>query len=107
VFGANALPGTLRDALYFPGGSGVVGGKQILLRAAVASMLNMAHPDVAFVVPADGGLPAITSTTTFISTVTTALGSTRGAMLSVASRLDAANNAVNSCPLTGTRAFRQ
>jgi hypothetical protein len=107
VFGVNAPAGTLLDALYFPGGPGVAGGKQILLRAAVASLLNMAHPDVAFTVPAYGGLPAITSTAGLISSVSTALGGSRGTMLALASQLDAANNAVNSCPLTGTRAFRQ
>ena len=37
---------TLLDALNYGGGSGVTGGARILLRAAVAALLNAAHPDI-------------------------------------------------------------
>jgi hypothetical protein len=39
---------TLRQALSFGGGASLVAKKQILLRAAVASVLNAAHPDISF-----------------------------------------------------------
>jgi hypothetical protein len=39
---------TLLGALQYKGGSTLQAKKQILLRAAVASLLNAAHPDVAF-----------------------------------------------------------
>jgi hypothetical protein len=39
---------TLRDALKFGGGSSLTAKKQILLRAAVASLLNSGHPDLEF-----------------------------------------------------------
>lgn len=39
---------TLRQALAFGGGASLVAKKQILLRAAVASVLNAAHPDISF-----------------------------------------------------------
>lgn len=53
VFGeAAAYPGigsaTLMEALKFGGGRGVDGGARILLKQAVASLLNAAHPDVMF-----------------------------------------------------------
>jgi hypothetical protein len=107
VFAAASLAvagNTLLEALNFPGGSGVEGGERILLRAAVASLLNFAHPDVNFAVPDD---PGINSTATLISAVNTALASNdRNVMLQLAGILDDANNAVNMCPLSGTRAFR-
>jgi hypothetical protein len=106
VFGANAPAGTLLQAFDFVGGSGTTGGKQILMRAAVASLLNFAHPDVAYSVPARGALPAIGTTSAMISAVTSALGGTRTTMINLAAQLDAANNAINSCPLTGTRAYK-
>jgi hypothetical protein len=37
---------TLREALSFGGGPGVLGGAKILLRAGVAAMLNAGHPSV-------------------------------------------------------------
>ena len=39
---------TLMDALEYPGGNGVIGAARILLRHAVAGLLNAAHPDVNF-----------------------------------------------------------
>jgi selenocysteine lyase/cysteine desulfurase len=61
----------------------------ILLRAAVASLLNASHPDVSF-----GA-----SAATVIGAVNAALASgDRATMLSLASDLDARNNA--GCPLS-------
>jgi protocatechuate 3,4-dioxygenase beta subunit len=88
VFGANALNGSLLDGLNFGGGSGVVGAKQILLRAAVAALLNASHPDVNY---------SLTKQEV-INQVTTALNSgNRGTMLALASQLDTYNNL--GCPL--------
>ena len=42
---------TLLDALNFGGGDGVEGGARILLQAAVAALLNAAHPDVNYPMP--------------------------------------------------------
>jgi hypothetical protein len=79
---------SLLEALSYGGGPGVTGAKMILLRAAVASLLNAAHPDVSF-----GPDPA-----TVIAAVNAALVSgDRDTMLSLASDLDARNNA--GCPL--------
>ncbi len=39
---------TLLEALNYGGGPGVAGATQILLRAAVAALLNAASPDVSF-----------------------------------------------------------
>ncbi len=39
---------TLLKALSFKGGPGVEGGAQILLRQAVAALLNASHPDIAY-----------------------------------------------------------
>ncbi|HEX9713283.1 MAG TPA: hypothetical protein VGB52_12150 [Actinomycetota bacterium] len=79
---------TLLDALAFEGGKGVKGAAMILLRAAVASLLNAAHPDVDF----------NWTTGEVITAVNTALASgNRGTMLSLASELDEDNNA--GCPL--------
>jgi hypothetical protein len=37
---------TLMEALDYPGGKGLQGGARILMRAAVAALLNASHPDV-------------------------------------------------------------
>ena len=88
VFGPNALNGTLLDGLNFQGGSGVTGAKQILLRAAVAALLNASHPDIAY--PLTEGQ--------VINMVTVALGTgNRGAILTLANQLDGLNNL--GCPL--------
>ena len=98
---------TMLAALDFPGGNGIPGAKRILLRAAVASLLNFAHPDVAFTVPQDGSLAAISTETGLKLAVDVALASNdRAQMLALATQLDDANNAVNMCPLEGTRAYR-
>jgi hypothetical protein len=79
---------TLLAALGFGGGPGVEGAAEILLRAAVAALLNASHPDVAYPrTPAD-----------VISSVNSALASqNRDTMLSLAAQLDADNN--RGCPL--------
>jgi hypothetical protein len=92
VFSAGGLgslgSSTLLQALKFGGGSTLTEAKQILLRAAVASLLNAAHPDVDF-----GASPA-----TIIAAVNAALSSgDRETILDLASDLDARNNA--GCPL--------
>jgi hypothetical protein len=87
VFGSNALAGSLLDGLGFGGGSGVVGAKRILLRAAVSALLNSASP----------GVDYTRTTAQVIASVTTTLGGTREAMLALASALDADNNL--GCPL--------
>ena len=88
VFGANALAGSLLDGLRFGGGPGIDGAKQILLRAAVAALLNAAGPNVDY--------PRTTADV--IAAVTSALNSNnRDTMLTLASALDADNNL--GCPL--------
>jgi len=79
---------TLQEALSFQGGSGVAGGARILLRAAVASLLNAAHPDVDFDL----------TTAEVIADVNAALASgDRATMLDLAADLDELNN--QGCPL--------
>jgi hypothetical protein len=79
---------TLLAALGFAGGSGVEGAAEILLRAAVAALLNASHPNVAY--------PRAEASV--ISEVNSALASSnRDTMLSLAASLDADNNL--GCPL--------
>jgi hypothetical protein len=79
---------TLHDALAFAGGPGTDGAAEILLRAAVAALLNASHPDVAY--------PRIASQV--LSDVNAALASgSRDTMLALAAALDADNN--RGCPL--------
>jgi len=74
----------LVDALQFGGAKGVNGGKVILLRAAVAAILNAAHPDIGY------GL----SVGDLTGEVEAALASgQRKAMLALAKELDAFNEA--------------
>jgi hypothetical protein len=81
---------TLHNALKFGGGPGVQGGARILLRAAVASLLNSAHPGVDFAM----------TTADVIADVNAALASgSRATMISLAGDLDDANNALEGCPL--------
>lgn len=82
---------TLHQALSFPGGTGLDGGQRILLRAAVAALLNAAHSDVDYPLTA----------AQVISQTSTALGGTRNAMLALATTLDGHNNA--GCPLGAPR----
>lgn len=79
---------TLLDALSFGGGSTLTEAKQILLRHAVAALLNSAHPDVDFSL----------TTAEVIDAVDAALASgDRDTILELADELDEANNA--GCPL--------
>lgn len=80
---------TLLDALQYGGGAGTAGGARILLRAAVAALLNAAHPAVDY--------PR--SAASVISDVNAALASNnRNTMLTLAEALDADNN--RGCPLS-------
>ena len=79
---------TLLEALSFGGGPGARGGAQILLRAAVAALLNAASPVVEYPL----------SQSDVISQVNTALATgNRETMLLLASQLDGLNNL--GCPL--------
>jgi hypothetical protein len=88
---------TMLQALNYPGGNGLKGAAQILLRAAVAAVLNAAHPDVNYSI----------TLAQVIFDVNTALNSgSRDDMLALAGTLDQANNGVlddnansESCPL--------
>jgi uncharacterized repeat protein (TIGR01451 family) len=46
--GTNYQDSTMLEALNFKGGPGVGGAQQILLRAAVAALLNAAHPEISY-----------------------------------------------------------
>jgi hypothetical protein len=75
---------TLLQALKFDGGSGLLGAKRILLRVAVAAVLNASHPDVDY---------AFTEAEV-IADVNAALASgSRATILALAAELDEANNA--------------
>jgi hypothetical protein len=90
---------TMLDALNYGGGPGLDGAARILLRAAVAAVLNAAHPDVEYAFTEDD----------VIADVSAALNSgSRADMLALATELDNANNGVTldnegteSCPLSG------
>jgi len=80
---------SLLDALGGGGGRGNIGAAKILLRAAVAGLLNASHPDVDY-----AGL----SERALISAVADALASEdRNTMTSLAGSIDDANNA--GCPI--------
>ena len=83
---AGAASATFGDALAFPGGSGTTGAQQILLRQAVAALLNEARYGSAF--------GPYTSTGDLIAAVNGALGGSRGTMLTLAETLDHWNNGV-------------
>ena len=89
---ASSLPAianaTLLEALRFGGGSGVEGAARNLMKQAVGTLLNAAHPSVAF--------PRTESSV--INSVNTALGSSnRQTILSLAGDFDDDNNL--GCPL--------
>lgn len=92
VFSLGGFPSlagrTLLQTLQGGGGAGTTGAARILLRAAVASLLNAAHPDVDY--------PR--TTTEIIADVNAALASNnRSTMLALAGELDDDNN--GGCPL--------
>jgi uncharacterized repeat protein (TIGR01451 family) len=79
---------TLLQALSFQGGSGTVGAARILLRAAVAALLNAAHP----------GIDYPRTVAEVIADVNAALASgNRATMLTLATELDTDNNL--GCPI--------
>ncbi len=81
---------TLQEALQFKGGPGVEGAARILLRQAVAALLNAAHPDVDFpLTPRQVGDRVINAFLT----------NDRAAILALAEELDRLNNL--GCPLSG------
>jgi hypothetical protein len=85
---------TLMEALDYPGGDNLVGAAQILLRAAVASLLNAAHPEVDF--------PRTEAE--IIADVNAALATKdRATILALASELDADNNL--GCDLANDSSF--
>jgi hypothetical protein len=89
-YSASLGSATLADALAFKGGSTIDGAAQILLRAAVAAVLNAASPDISY--PLTVGQIA--------SQVNTALASAnRDTILTLASELDSDNNL--GCPISG------
>ena len=78
---------SLHAALAFRGGNGLSGAAQILLRAAVAALLNASDPDIEYQL----------TTAQVISQVNQALASNdRSTMLVLATQLDTFNNA--GCP---------
>jgi len=85
---------TMLEALGYPGGDNLVGAAQILLRAAVASLLNAAHADVDFPL----------TTTEVVTQVNAALATKdRGTILALASTLDGYNNL--GCDLPNDNSF--
>lgn len=92
VFAAGSFnSATLLEALQFGGGSGVDGATQILLRAAVAAVLNAASPGV--------GYPLAVAS--IVGDVNAAIASAdRSTILALASSLDATNNL--GCPLNNS-----
>jgi hypothetical protein len=82
---------TLLDALQGGGGPGLVGAEQILLRAAVAALLNASSAGVNYPLTRDD----------ITSDVNTALAiGTRDVILTVATALDNYNNGSGGCPLS-------
>jgi len=74
---------TLLQALQYTGGSGLLGAEKILLRAAVAALLNSAHPDIDYPL----------TTAQVIAQVNAALATNdRTATLALATQLDGFNN---------------
>lgn len=87
---------TLLQGLSLSGGPGVDGAKQILIRAAIAAVLNAAHDSLGYPwrrsFASEFGRPAL------IPTVNNALASgSRSTILDLATRLDRDNNL--GCPL--------
>ena len=75
---------TMIQGLSFQGGSTTSGKAEILLRAAIAGVLNAAHPDLDY----EGYTPA-----TLIAAVNEALASLNGAtMVALAAKIDELNN---------------
>ena len=85
---------SLMDALHYGGGDDLLGAAQNLLRSAVASLLNAAHPDVDF--------PRTTAEV--IAAVNAALATKdRATIIALHSALDADNTL--GCPLANDNSF--
>lgn len=82
---------TLLEALSYVGGSDVLGGAQLLLKQAVAALLNAGHPDVAYMYDE-------TTLTTMVDG--TLLSMKPHAMIEFADALEILNNL--GCPITPT-----
>jgi hypothetical protein len=81
---------TLLAALQGGGGPGLLGAETILLRAAVAALLNSASGSISFPF----------ATAAIISAVNTAIATgDRDTILTLATLLDNANNGIGGCPL--------
>lgn len=89
--GTSLSSSTLAQALAFQGGSTLNGASQILLRAAVAGLLNSTSSGVAYPM----------TTAQIISSVNAALASgDRNTIINLAAQIDAANNGLGGCPLS-------
>jgi hypothetical protein len=89
--GSSLASATLAQGLAFQGGSDLNGASQILLRAAIAGILNASNPGVAY--PMTAGQ--------IISAVNGALASgDRNTIVNLAAQIDAANNGSAGCPLS-------
>jgi len=82
---------TMAQGLAFQGGSSLNGASQILLRAAIAGVLNANNPNVSYSMTASQ----------IVSSVNAALASNdRNTILNLASQIDSANNGQAGCPLS-------
>jgi hypothetical protein len=82
---------TLLDALQGGGGSGLLGAETILLRAAVAALLNSSNGSISYPF----------TTAQIINAVNAALATgDRDTILALATILDNANNGIGGCPLS-------
>jgi len=89
--GSSLSGSTLLAGLAFQGGSTLNGSAQILLRAAIAGLLNANNPNVAYPM----------TTAQIVTSVNAALNSgSRNTMLNLASSIDNANNGQGGCPLS-------
>jgi hypothetical protein len=80
---------TFSQALAYGGGAGLDGAARIMFRAAVAALLNAAHPGISYAY----------STAQVVEAVNAALASgSRATILALATNLDTANN--QGCPLS-------
>lgn len=89
--GTSLAGSSLAGALAFQGGSTLNGSAQILLRAAVAGLLNSTSSGVAYPM----------TTAQIISSVNAALSSgDRNTIITLATAIDNANNGLGGCPLS-------
>lgn len=89
--GSSLASTTLAGGLAFQGGSDLNGASQILLRAAIAGLLNASSPGVSYP----------TTVNAIITSVDSALNSgDRNTIVNLAAQIDAANNGSAGCPLS-------